>query len=182
MNTPDHDSPIPADEWQAQEQAMRAERSREPESGDMRVSEYRRIARVLGRPQPVTLPPDFARQVAQRALSESVRDTDTRIENGLATALMAMLGLAVLVLAVLQGPQWWQALTSLVPDATLSNRWLLSLLACAGGHLRARTRWRQTHVLEDGVQSAQIWNSEALNPLSSQRDGRLRVCDCVKLP
>ena len=132
MNTRDHDQPIDAEEWQAQEQALHAERRQQPESADTRMHDYRRIARVLGRPQPVALPPDFARQVARQAMREPALADDTRIENGLATALMAVLGVAVLVLAVLQGPQWWQALTTLVPDATLSNRWLLSLLACAG--------------------------------------------------
>ena len=131
MNTPDHDSPIPADEWQAQEQAMRAERGQRARIGR---HAHERVSPHCPRSGPAAAGDSAAGLRATGGAAGHARkrrDTDTRIENGLATALMAVLGLAVLVLAVLQGPQWWQALTSLVPDATLSNRWLLSLLACA---------------------------------------------------
>lgn len=131
MKHRDHEQPIDPEEWNAQERALRAERLGEPDAGDADLRGYRSVARVLARPQPVALPPDFARQVARRAVREHTHAADTRIEGGLATALLSVLGIALLVLAMLQGPQWWQALTALVPDATLSNRWLLSLLACA---------------------------------------------------
>jgi len=80
-------------EWDAQESALRAERSGQRTDRDPTVAQYRLIARALRTPPLDALPSDFALRTAIRAQRE-VRVNDERIEQWIGR------GLAVLLLLV----------------------------------------------------------------------------------
>jgi hypothetical protein len=77
-------------EWEAQEDALRAERVRANGSGDAAVAQYRLVARALRAPALDPLPRDFAAETAARV----ERLASEHVEVWLERALVALLLLA----------------------------------------------------------------------------------------
>lgn len=134
MNMPTHrdDPECPADEWQAQEQALRAERLALSDAGDdERLSEYRQVARALRRPLADPLPTDFAERVAQR-----VRRARPGAREGFDRLLGTLLPLILLTsgigYSVESAHAWWQAMIDALPAHMLASPWLPGLAICAG--------------------------------------------------
>jgi hypothetical protein len=118
-------------EWQAQERALHDERLGVASGDDPLQAHYRLVARALRQPLPDALPGGFAEQVAARARLQAVHaPPDLRIEQRLVRVLVAVLALSAAVAVAWYGPQWWQAVTTLLPGAALN--WTLALMACVG--------------------------------------------------
>jgi hypothetical protein len=134
-------------EWQAQERAMRAERSptqRDADNADnAQAASYRAIDRALRVPPLSPLPPDFAADVARCAQAAHDAGAD-RVERILTHALIALLGLSVGVISVIYGAQWLPALETAMPDS--GGAWLSLVAACAGMHWTME-RWRAGHAV-----------------------------------
>ena len=77
-------------EWDAQESALRAERTG-GRSGDAGVAEYRLIARALRTPPLDALPSDFAARTAAQASREQRVPRTRRVEVWLERGLVALL-------------------------------------------------------------------------------------------
>ena len=133
MKPPTHrdDRDLPADEWQAQERALRAERlGLDPAGDDERMLAYRRIARALMQPLPDPLPADFATQLAHRVgARRALRDWP---EHLLGIGLPLALAGSALLLDTRHEVAWWQGLWSGMPAHLLLGPWPLSLAACLG--------------------------------------------------
>ena len=115
-------------EWQAQERALQEEGSNAPATHDPLVARYRVIARALRQPLPAALPDDFAERVAARVAHAKL---DTRVEQGLMRALVALLALSGAVVAAVYGAGWVQAIaTVLSPLSGTAANWMLALAAC----------------------------------------------------
>ncbi|TWI10260.1 hypothetical protein [Aerolutibacter ruishenii] len=137
MNTGPRDTPPTDDarreaEWQAQEQALRDERTGAPsQAGDARRAEYRLIGRALRHPPLDPVPYDFARTLAARV--SRVPDSDDRLERMLLRVLVGVMVVAGAVIGTVYGAAWWPAVTAALPlPAGELPRWLLALAACAG--------------------------------------------------
>lgn len=121
-----------AQEWQAQERALREERAGLPmDAGDARVAQYRLLVRALRAPAMEPLPADFAAQVVRRVEADAA--LGDRLERWLLNGLI--LGLAVLALYVVAnyGGTWWDAIASPVAQAPSGlGHWLPVLGLCAG--------------------------------------------------
>ena len=121
-----------AQEWQAQERALRDERAGLPmDASDARVAQYRLLVRALRAPAMEPLPVDFAAQVVRRVEADAA--LGDRLERWLLNGLM--LGLAVLVLYVVAnyGATWWGAIAAPLSQAPSGlGHWLPVLGLCAG--------------------------------------------------
>ena len=118
-------------EWQAQERALHDERLGVATGDDPLQAHYRLVARALRQPLPDALPGGFAEQVAALARMHAAHaPPDLRIEQRLVRALVVVLALSAAVVLAWYGPQWWQAVTTLLPGAALN--WTLALMACVG--------------------------------------------------
>ena len=99
-------------------------------SNDPLVARYRVIARALRQPLPDALPADFARTLAAQVQDAPL---DTRVEQGLMRALVALLALSGTVVAALYGQDWWPAIVALLPlSSGVAVNWALALGACVG--------------------------------------------------
>ncbi len=128
-------------EWQLQEAALHDERSGQPpRSDDPLLARYRDVARALRAPPPVGLPDDFAVQVARRVAG--VVEPDARFEQRLVGALVALFGVAGVIVCLIYGADWWRSSATYVPDLGAgSMKWLLALGACiAASWTMGRTR------------------------------------------
>ena len=127
-------------EWQLQERARRDERGEL--AGDPDIAAYRRVARALRQPQPDRLPSNFAYTVA--ALAERglrAARLDTRLEQALVRALVAVMVLGALVVAVLFGRDWLAALDAF---GTGASGWVATAVACVAltWGVEGLRRWR----------------------------------------
>ena len=130
---PDDRQQREAQEWQAQERALREERAGLPmDASDARVGQYRLLVRALRAPAMEPLPADFAAQVLRRG--EADASLGDRVEQWLLNALILALGGLVLYAIANHGDAWWAAIAaplSRMPSG-LGN-WLPVLALCAGG-------------------------------------------------
>lgn len=118
-------------EWQAQEAAMRAAREgRAP--ADARDAAYRHIDAALRADDAISLPADFAEQLAAKAgpVPTATTAPETGLEKQLTRLLLAALVIAGLVVAVLEGGSWFSA--DPAAWSVAGNPWVLALLACLG--------------------------------------------------
>jgi hypothetical protein len=132
MNMPTHrdDPDIPADEWQAQERALRAERLGLADlDGDERMRDYRQVARVLRKPLADPLPADFAERVARRVRTRPpAREAFERLAGPLLMLVLIASGIGY---AIVSASAWWPDLSATIPPRVVTNPWLTSLAACA---------------------------------------------------
>lgn len=134
MNMPTHrdESDVPADEWNVQERALRAERLGLAAAGDDdRLHEYRQVARALRSPLPDPLPADFAEHVARRAGASRVSMRDG-FERTAGMVLMLLLLATGAGYGAASSGAWWQALVAWIPPHALASPWLPGLAACTG--------------------------------------------------
>lgn len=119
-------------EWQAQEAAMHAARAGEPTTDDARSRTYRQIDAALRADDAITLPADFAEQLAAKAgpVPTAATAPETGLEKQLTRLLLAALVIAGLVVAVLEGGSWFQA--DPAAWSVAGNPWVLALLVCLG--------------------------------------------------
>lgn len=123
-------------EWLVQESAMRRERLHiDTASDDARSQRYRLIARSLSQPMTVSLPEDFARQLAVRAgaVPSSATPSGASLESRLMVALTSTFVLAVVAIIAIYGSTWLPSFTALVPNPQApATRWLVALAGCLG--------------------------------------------------
>jgi hypothetical protein len=132
-------------EWEAQERALREERREaSTASDDVRVRQYRLIARALRQPRLHSLPDDFAALTAARVESATT-ESDERFEIWLQRTLILLLLLAGIACAAVFGRELLPAfaapalvLEQTAPFATAD--WILVIAACLGLSLAVR-RW-----------------------------------------
>lgn len=119
-------------EWLAQERAWRHERlGLDPADDDARVRRYRLLARTLRQPPDDTLPADFARQVAARAVTRRRSSAGAQPESVLVLVLVAIMLVAAVVVAVQHGGRWLPSFSAMLPAPGSSTRsWLFALAAC----------------------------------------------------
>jgi hypothetical protein len=133
MNTRDHfDARQWEHEWQLQERALREERAGAPAPEERNLAAYREIAHALRQPPAEGLPLDFAARVAALAQVRAAVP-DTRLEQWLVHALLALLAGAGAFEFLKYGGQAWVADTlALVPASLLDTGlpWLLALGGC----------------------------------------------------
>jgi len=124
-------------EWDAQESALRAERSGQRTDRDPTVAQYRLIARALRTPPLDALPSDFALRTAIRAERE-VRVADERIEQWIGRGLAVVLLLVgALVLYGYGREVSFPALSVALPERTSLGvqtiaSWSFVVAACIG--------------------------------------------------
>ena len=123
-------------EWDAQESAMRAERTGSAPAGDVGVEQYRLIARALRTPPIDAIPLDFAARTAARAAREA-RLANEAVEIWLGRGLVALLLIAGAVAVRVYGGESLLDFSFSVPDgATFGIRtvvsWSLAVAACIG--------------------------------------------------
>lgn len=123
-------------EWDAQENAMRAERAGSTAAGNAEFGQYRLIARALRTPQLDAIPRDFAAETAARALREQ-RIANETFEIWLGRGLIALLLLAGAVAIRVYGGESLLELSFSVPDrATVGIQsvlgWSFAVAACVG--------------------------------------------------
>jgi hypothetical protein len=133
---PDFESEREQREWDAQEAALRAERSGSTAAADADVAQYRLIARALRTPQLDAIPRDFAAQTAARALREQ-RIANETVEVWLGRGLVALLLIAGAVAIRVYGDESLLGFSFSVPDgATLGIQsvvgWSFAVAACVG--------------------------------------------------
>lgn len=115
-------------EWRAQEQALRDERLGLAAAGsDAPLAHYRLVARALREPPAHSLPPDFARQVADKV---EARSPPARAKASFEQIMLASLGATLAVSgAVALVKYGGEALAAF--DAR-SLQWGLAIVACVG--------------------------------------------------
>ena len=124
-------------EWDAQERALRAERSEERASGDPAVAQYRLVARALRTPPLDALPSDFAVRTAARA-ERQARIADERVEQWIERALVALLLLVGAVALLVYGREVsLPAIPFAVPERTALGiqtiaSWSFAVAVCVG--------------------------------------------------
>ncbi len=143
MSTREFDTEREQREWEAQERALREERSGAPDSGAADVAQYRLVARALRAPQLSPLPADFAaRTAAQAALGSHAggERLEVWLERGLIALLFVAGGVA---LAVFNG-EWLEALSSSVSELSFQVperaafsvqtlvSWSIAIAGCVG--------------------------------------------------
>ncbi|HET6435477.1 MAG TPA: hypothetical protein VFG18_07190 [Xanthomonadaceae bacterium] len=120
-------------EWQLQERALREEDAGAPAADERGLAAYREIARALRQPpQAEGLPADFAARVAALAQARAAMP-ESRLEQWLLHALLALLAVAGAGACVLYGgAQWLTDAQALLPSALRGAGlpWLLTLGAC----------------------------------------------------
>ena len=129
----DHDTRFDEHEWQAQERALREERSGVVASDDPLLAHYRQVARALRQPAASAPPPDFARRVAA-SVAAAHAPPDMRLEMLLLRALSGLLGVSAIVAAALYGGRWLHAFAALLPPIVTGTalNWALAVAACLG--------------------------------------------------
>jgi len=135
-NGRDFDSEREQREWDAQESAVRAERTGSAGGGDAGAVQYRVIARALRTPQLDAIPRDFAALTAARALREARLASET-FEVWLVRGLVALLVLAGAAALRVYGGESLLDLPLSVPDGAALNvqavvGWSLAVAACVG--------------------------------------------------
>jgi hypothetical protein len=123
-------------EWDAQERALRAERSGSADVGTADVAQYRLIARALRTPALDALPMDFAAQTAARARSEA-HVANESFEVWLERGLVALLLVAGAAAIRAYGIEAWLGFSfSIAEGAAVGIRsvlsWSLAIAACIG--------------------------------------------------
>ena len=150
----DHDAFDPLDqaEWLAQERARIAARDGAPLAGDPMAARYARIAGALRAPIEVTLPPDFAAQVARRVQAGASADgveAEGVLERDLTRGLLGVFGLAAAVVAGMYGAQWLPPILEFLKlDSAVAVNWALALGACVGASWltdQVRKHWHAPH-------------------------------------
>lgn len=138
---PGHDTALER-EWQLQERALREERAGLAGAADPELASYRRIAQALRRAPDERLPSNFAYVVADLA-ARGMRAArlDTRLEQGLVRALVAVMALGAVVVGVLFGRDWLAALDAYGAG---TSAWLAAAVACVGltWGMEGLRRWR----------------------------------------
>jgi len=132
----DFDSDRERREWDAQENAMRAERAGTAHAGDDDLAQYRLIARALRTPPLDAIPRDFAAETAARALREE-RIANETLEVWLGRGLVALLVLAGAVAIRLYGGNALLGFSFSVPDGATPGiqsvvGWSFAVAACVG--------------------------------------------------
>jgi hypothetical protein len=131
------DDPALEREWQAQEQALRAER--EQANGlhdDARLRSYRAIARALREPLPQALPADFAVQMARRVEAQAQESADasfaTPFERIALGAMIALFGIAIGIAIAVSASTALQPIGDAIRQIVTwsANPWLVALGAC----------------------------------------------------
>ena len=121
-------------EWDAQESALRAERTG-GRAGDAGVAEYRLIARALRAPPLDAVPSDFAARTAARALREQ-RVANETVEIWLERGLVALLLLAGAAALIAYRDSLPELSFSVPSGATLGIQtvlsWSFAVAACVG--------------------------------------------------
>ena len=122
-------------EWQAQENALRAERTG-ARAGDSDVAQYRLVARALRSPPLAPIPSDFAARVAASA-EHSARGVNESVEMWLERGLVALLLLAGVTALIVYNGDWLRELSFSVPERAASGvqtivSWSLAIAACVG--------------------------------------------------
>jgi hypothetical protein len=121
-------------EWQAQERALRAERTRERPRGDPAVAQYRLIARALRDPPLAPIPGDFAVRVAARVAGPQA--VGEHVDVWLGRALLALLLLAGVAAMFVYNGDLREFSVSLPERALFRMQTLLSwgmaIAACVG--------------------------------------------------
>jgi hypothetical protein len=135
-NGRDFDSEREQREWDAQESAVRAERSGSAPGGDKGVAQYRVIARALRTPQLDAIPRDFAAQTGADALRDA-RLANESVEVWLGRGLVALLLLAGAAALRVYGGESLLGFSFSVPDTAAMNvqavvGWSLAVAACVG--------------------------------------------------
>jgi len=123
-------------EWDAQENALRAERAGSGVTGDANAAHYRLIARALRTPQLDAIPRDFAAQTAARALREE-RLANESLEVWLGRGLVALLVLAGAVAIRVYAGESLLNLSFSVPEGATGGiqavvGWSFAVAACVG--------------------------------------------------
>jgi len=123
-------------EWDAQEAALRAERSGSAAAGDAEFAQYRFIARALRTPQLDAIPHDFAAETAARALREQ-RIANEAVEVWLGRGFIALLLLAGAVALRVYGGESLLGFSFSVPDGATPGiqsvvGWSFAVAACIG--------------------------------------------------
>lgn len=132
-----------AREWQAQEAAMHTARDGHAPT-DAREAAYRQIDDALRADAAPGLSADFAERLAAQAgpVPTTAPAPDTSFEKLLTRLLLAVLVIAGLVVALIEGGGWFHADPAALSVA--GNPWVLALLACLGASQAAelvRRRW-----------------------------------------
>ena len=131
-------------EWQLQERALREERAGLAGNGDPELAAYRRVAHALRRAPEERLPSNFAYLVAGLA-AQGLRAAklDTRLEQGIVRALVAVMALGAVGVGLLFGRDWLAALDAYGPGA---SAWLATAVACVGltWAMEGLRRWRHS--------------------------------------
>ena len=122
-------------EWQAQENALRAERAG-ARAGDSDVAQYRLVARALRSPPLAPIPSDFAARVAASA-ERSARGANESVEMWLERGLVALLLLAGVAALIVYNGDWLRELSFSVPERAAFGiqtivSWSLAIAACVG--------------------------------------------------
>ena len=133
-------------EWQAQERALRAERTGDRSRGDPAVAPYRLIARVLRDPPLAPLPSDFAVRTAARVAGAQAASEGIDVWFGRALlALLLVAGVAAVV--VYNGDSLREFSVSVPERAALRIQmlasWGMAIAACvalSSGFALARKR------------------------------------------
>ena len=123
-------------EWDAQERALRAERSGSADVGTADVAQYRLIARALRTPELDALSMDFAAQTAARARSE-VHVANESVEVWLERGLVALLLVAGVAAMRAYDIDAWLGFSFSIADGAAAGiqsvlSWSLAIAACIG--------------------------------------------------
>jgi len=140
-------------EWEAQERAIHEERRMASTSDDVRVAQYRFIARALRHPPIDSLPANFAYRTA--AWIEGLADVaDDRFESTLQRALIVLMVIGSVGTMILFGNAWLPTFVESLPHAIVAEltgltRWGAVIAVCLGVSW-ALGRWR------NGIQGGQL--------------------------